>query len=271
MAEENQEQSLYDFFENEVNHHNNNEKYIVSFNIGTYGSIEQELNDEWLDKLAPYIFDDNYTKVFYYIDCEYRKINIKDFIENLTQKILSFYSKNINTDFYFDNVYKTDYVEVVYNSMYSILVKKIDINLPTSYNYSDVFTNAFNNQLCLSRTFGSVPILPVWDVFYKLLLHFKTVNSLIYINNYACTNTNLYIDNGTPRPTFVKAYMGSYLEYFSELGYILRYLCRDGGSYKRILFRKQPYEEHKTTIFPLEEFKQFDYELKEEWDRMTCF
>lgn len=269
MAEESHEQSLYDFFEHEVNLHNeqDQDKYIVSFNIGTYGNIEQELNDEWLYKIAPLMFDSDYTKVFYYIDSEYRKINIKDFIENLTQKLLSFYSKNIATDLYFDNVYKTDYVDVVYNSMYSIVVKKIDMNLPTSYHYSDIYTNAFQNQLCLNRTFGSVPNLPVWTVFYKLLLHFKNVNSLIYINNYACTNTNMYIKNGRPTHTFVKAYMGSYLEYFSELGYILRYLYKDGRSYKRILFRNQPYEEHKTTIYPLEEFNQFKYELKGEWDR----
>ena len=80
MAEENHQQYLYDFFEHEVNLHNepDQDKYIVSFNIGTYGNIEQELNDEWLYKIAPLMFDSDYTKVFYYIDSEYRKINIKD-------------------------------------------------------------------------------------------------------------------------------------------------------------------------------------------------
>ena len=166
----------------------------------------------------------------------------------------------------FDNKYKTNNVNVMYNSLYNILIKKIDMNLPTSYNYTDIFSEAFHNKLYLERTFSSAPILPCWTKLYKLLYHLKVLNSLIYINNYAFTNTNMFIVNGTSRPKYVKAFMGTYLEYFSELGYILRFLLNDGQTYKRLLFRIKPYEKNNITIKPIDEFNNFNCELKKNWD-----
>lgn len=272
--EQKYQDNLDTFFDDELSHHtsNNNTNYIVSFNIGTYNSIDQELNNEWLTMVNPYLLSKQYHKIFYYIDSEYNKICMKDMIVNFCNKLQSFYGIHIKNMINFKKKNEHSLCNVIdsyHNDQYNITIHKINENLESSYNYVDIFTKAYKNKYSINRTFESIPTLNYWTRLYFLIKYFKNINNhnIIYINNYACTNTNMYINNehNIDKPLFIKTYMGKYLEYFSELGYILKYLYRTHLD-KQILFRCTPYENGKETIKPIIEFKQFTSYVNLNWE-----
>lgn len=263
--------SLNNFFHNELElykHNNKSNRYIVTFNIGTYGSINQELNVEWLNKIEQYILLPQYNKIFYYIDNQYKIVDMDKLITNF-QNSIQLYFKNKFIKVLEFNVTNNSFqnIESVYNKKYNITIHKISENIPTSYSYLDIITNSYKTDLKIDRTYNSLPKLKFWKRLYLLLDYFKNINdsNIIYINNFACTNTNMFMELDKSKSKYLKIYIGKYLEYFSELGYILRYLYKNNNFNEQVLFRYNSYEDNEITIKPIIQLKNFRYELLKEW------
>jgi hypothetical protein len=263
--------SLNNFFHNELElykHNNKSNRYIVTFNIGTYGSINQELNVEWLNKIEQYILLPQYNKIFYYIDNQYKMVDMDKLITNF-QNSIQLYFKNKFIKVLEFNVTNNSFqnIESVYNKKYNITIHKISENIPTSYSYLDIITNSYKTDLKIDRTYNSLPKLKFWKRLYLLLDYFKNINdsNIIYINNFACTNTNMFMELDKSKSKYLKIYIGKYLEYFSELGYILRYLYKNNNFNEQVLFRYNSYEDNEITIKPIIQLKNFRYELLKEW------
>lgn len=263
--------SLNKFFHNELElykHNNKSNRYIVTFNIGTYGSINQELNLEWLNKIEQYILLPQYNKIFYYIDNQYKIVDMDKLITNF-QNSIQLYFKNKFIKVLEFNVNNNSFqnIESVYNKKYNITIHKISENIPTSYSYLDIITNSYKTDLKIDRTYNSLPKLKFWKKLYLLLDYFKNINdsNIIYINNFACTNTNMFMELDKSKSKYIKIYIGKYLEYFSELGYILRYLYKNNNFNEQVLFRYNSYEDNEITIKPIIQLKNFRYELLKEW------
>ena len=117
--------------------------------------------------------------------------------------------------------------------------------------------------------FDSVPKYSFWTSFYLLLTLFNEsmFQSNTCINNYACTNSRFYINEHTDNPVCVNAYVGSYFEYISELGYILKCISNNYlMPTTKFLIRVTDYDKDTISLIEFNKLKYTDRSLTKEWN-----
>ena len=202
---------------------------IVSFNIGTANSLNQEVESKWIDRFGETLLNKSFCNVFYFIDKAYSDIQFHNsHIIHIMNRILDNNDTNKpDNKLKFEcitNMYKN--VETLINKEYSIIVHKIPYNIPTSYNSSKLYERTKINNENIDITYKSVPKDEFWIELYLLFKYFinSHINSKLYINNWVHTNSKIFLNQMSGHPTYVNAYIGVNFEYISEIGYILKYL-----------------------------------------------
>ena len=246
------------FLETEVDYHtyNSGQNLLININIGTKGTLDQEINKEWLQTITPVFLDPDYCKVFYYFDSEYRHLSFKnDHLKNLLDKMKDYVklSNKCNLNFEFTRPFNN--IETCINRKHNIFIHKVGYNLVSSYEAHTLHTNIIKNKLTYDVCYSSIPKHTFWNRFKLLLTVFNSnfIGTTVFINNYACTNSRFFIDREGMTPLYVNAYVGNYFEYVSELMYILKGIYND---YKNpnvnFLIRTKDYDKDKNYLVNLD-------------------
>ena len=218
-------ESLQKFFEIETLYYtnNNNKKCIVNFGLGTQGEINQELDSKWFKKYGKFLCDHSHRKVLYLIDSGYKNHLSDDFLKHLALKINENGEPGLQCkaddfmpiDRYFD-------IKSFENHKIEFTVHIIPYKLSSDYCY-DKQINMVVQGMGINSCYDSVPKNKMWNYFASLMNTFLKINSEIYINNNIITNSRvpIKIDN---RVVYKHLCIGYFLEYTSELGYIIKKL-----------------------------------------------
>ena len=124
------------FMESEIDYCIKHDKHnlLVNINIGTKGSLDQEVNQEWLNTITPVFLDPGYRKVFYYFDSEYQNVSFKNnHIDMLMDKMRDYVNLNNKRTIQFDFYRPFKNIETCVNNKHNIFIHKIGYNLYSSY------------------------------------------------------------------------------------------------------------------------------------------
>ena len=209
------------FFQKELNIHSSNSqmKYLASFGLGTANSMKQEYDNKWLDFIGEKLFNPNYSKIFYLIDCKYCEY-ISEYKPTLLNKILNHYYKYDNNYNNFTKYY-CNKIKTLICDKCSITIHILPFNLNSSYKYDEFIINPESIRQ-LSLCFQSEPKTLIWKSIFELF-RFYTHNpeSKLYINNNILTNTR-YPFRKNNSINYVGITIGLKCEYTSEIIYILK-------------------------------------------------
>ena len=273
---DNKEYSPHDtlnyFMESEIDYYIKHEEQnlLVNINIGTKGTLDQEVNKEWLNTITPVFLDPDYRKVFYYFDSEYQNVSFKNnHIDILMDKMKEYIKLDNKYHVEFDFTRPFRNIETCINKKYNIYIHKVGYNLYSSYEAHVLHKKILKEKKLFDVCFDSVPKYCFWKSFYLLLTLFNEsmFQSNICINNYACTNSRFYINEHTENPICVNAYVGSYFEYISELGYILKSISNSYLSPNtKFLIRITDYDKDTISLIEFNKLKYTERSLTKEWN-----
>lgn len=268
---ENAPKILEEFFQDEIDFYLSREHNLtlVNFNIGTKGTIKQEINKDWIQTITPVFFDPTYCKIFYYIDKEYEAIDFKNnYLETWIKQIRTYKTLDNDKlcDFRFSKKYQN--IETCINDRFNIIIHKVGFNLKSAYDAHRLHENIIKHNLELDVCFKSIPQFKFWKLLYEIIYILKLKqNSTIFINNRVCTNSKFYINEATPKPKFVNAYVGYHFEYISELIYIVKHIedSINNIDISPILFRIEESEESKSKLVNFNQLGYNKYSLDGIW------
>ena len=260
------------FIESEIDYYIKHEEHnlLVNINVGTKGTLDQEVNKEWLNTITPVFLDPDYRKIFYYFDSEYQNVSFKNnHIDILMDKMKEYLNLGNKQTMEFDFYRPFENIETCVNKKYNIFIHKIGYNLYSSYEGHELHKKILKEKKLFDICFDSVPKYSFWTGFYLLLTLFNesVFQSNICINNYACTNSRFYINENTGNPVCVNAYVGAYFEYFSELGYILKCISNNYLSpTTKFLVRITDYEKNTNSLVEFNKLGNTEQLLTKEWN-----
>ena len=250
--------ALESFFQNELCTHLKNIKsqFIVSFGIGTYSDINQEFDNLWLKKIGSQITNQTIFKIFYLIDPLYTNSFNEQYIKNIENQLSKYASFNnelnpINLQL-IKNLYSK--IDTYVDNNHSIIIHKIPFKLISDYDASCLYYKILSGNK-INVTYSSKPKQAIW---YHLYTYFHNI-----MNNNPLTNSKMPIyDSSNKNPKYKNCNIGKYLEYISELGFIIKHLFDISDTWnhninKRMFF-KRFYGSGNKEIIPFENLGSFN-------------